>query len=109
MALELITDATVEPVNYQQVLDHVKINPYDSSIDEASIEYIETLIRAVRDYTEAFLDRALITQTWKYYLDAWPNGNYIEIPKPPLQSITSITALTEDAVSATLDPVYYLV
>jgi len=109
MPLELITPPTIEPVTYQQVLDHLRINPYDSAIDEASIEYIETLIRAVRDYTESFLDRALITQTWKYYLDGWPDTNYIEIPKPPLQSITSITAMTEDAVPSSLDPVYYLV
>jgi uncharacterized phiE125 gp8 family phage protein len=109
MALELITDASIEPITYQQVIDHLKINPYDEEIDEGSISYIETLITAVRGDVESFLNRALITQTWKYYLNEWPNRDYIEIPKPPLQSITSVTVLTADAVSAVLDPIYYLV
>jgi len=109
MPLELITDAVQEPVTYQQVLEHLRINSYDSEIDEASTAYIETLIRAVRDYTEAFLDRALITQTWKYYLDAFPSENYIEMPKPPLQSISSITIITDAGVTAPTDSIYYLV
>lgn len=98
MPLELILDSVLEPVTYQQVLDHLRINPYDEEIDEASITYIETLIRAVRDYTESFLDRALITQTWKYHLDAWPSRNDIEIPKPPLQSVSSVYYTTSAGV-----------
>jgi uncharacterized phiE125 gp8 family phage protein len=108
MPLELIISPSIEPVTYQQVIVQLKMNPYDEDIDEVSIAEIDRLIAAVRWDTEHFLNRALITQTWKYYLDEWPSTKYIQIPKPPLQSITSVTVLTADAVSATLDPIYYL-
>lgn len=109
MALELITEPSIEPITYEQVLTHLRINPYDEEIDEDSVQYIDTLITAVRQDVESYTSRALITQTWKYYLNEWPDGDYIDIPKPPLQSITSITALTEDDVPITVDLIYYLV
>jgi uncharacterized phiE125 gp8 family phage protein len=109
MSLELIVPPVLEPIIYQQVLDHLRINPFDEEIDEASIAYIETLISAVRGDAEGFLNRALITQTWRYYLDGWPSGNQIEMPKPPLQSISSITIITDEGITAPTDSVYYLV
>lgn len=109
MAIEILTEPICEPLTCLQVYEHLRINPYDEEIDESSIEYIETLIAAVRTDTEGFLNRALITQTWKYYLDEWPSAKYIEIPKSPLQSISSVTVLTVDKVPATLDPIYYLI
>jgi len=96
MALELITDAAIEPILYQNVIDHLRINPFDEEIDEASIAYIETLIRAVRNDVETFTSRSLITQTWRLYLDAFPGESYIEIPKPPLQTISSVKYIDSD-------------
>jgi uncharacterized phiE125 gp8 family phage protein len=108
MAIQLITAPTIEPVTYQQVIDHLRINSFDEAIDESSIEYIDNLISAVRRLTEDYLNRALITQTWEYYLNEFPDVNYIVLPKPPLQSITSICIITEDEPE-TIDPIYYLV
>lgn len=108
MATRLITPPVIEPVTYQQVIDHLRLNAFDEVIDESSIEYIENLISAVRGLSEAYLNRTLITQTWEYYLDKWPDVNYIELPKPPLQSVTSVCILTEDEPGV-LDPIYYLV
>ena len=48
------------------------------------------LIQMARDRAEQATSRALLTQTWDYYLDQFPNDIYIEIPKPPLASITSL-------------------
>lgn len=98
MALELISAPAIEPVTFQQVLDHMRINPFDEAIDEASIAYIDTLISAVRADTEDFLNRALITQTWKFLMDAWPEVNYIELPKPPLQSVSAVVVVTDDPI-----------
>src|SRR3972149_3116918 len=107
MSLELVTCASIESIFYQNVIDHLRINPFDEEIDEASIEYIETLIRAVRDDVETFTSRALITQTWRLYLDAFPRESYIEIPKPPLQTISSVkytdSAGTETPMVLTTD------
>ena len=55
-------------------------------------DYLDTLIIATTEHIEsAVLNRSLITQTWEYYLDGWPYESYIELPRPPLQSITSVT------------------
>jgi len=44
------------------------------------------LITAVRQQAEEECWRRFITQTWDYYLDEWPNKDYIELPGPPLQT-----------------------
>lgn len=48
------------------------------------------LIAAAREDCEKFQNRAFITQTWELWLDAWPSKDYIKLPLPPLQSVTSI-------------------
>lgn len=48
------------------------------------------LIVAVRDRAELGTNRALITQTWDYVLDGFPADGYIEIPRPPLVSVTYV-------------------
>ncbi len=56
----------------------------------ASVEddLITALIKASRRYCEGYQNRAYITQTWELWLDGFPNTNYIDIPLPPLQSLT---------------------
>jgi len=67
--------------------------------------YIESLITAARRQCENILWRALINQTWELWLDKFPDKDYLEIPLPPLSSISSIkyydTANTEYTVTAT--------
>lgn len=55
---------------------------------------IEALIQAATAYLDGrdgILGRALMTQTWEYTVDAFPVCDAIELPLPPVQSITSIT------------------
>ena len=86
----LVTGPTVEPITYADFIYHDRMDLYDESIDEASILYIEGLILAVRMDVEKYLNRALITQTWKYYLDDFPDEYFIELPMPPLRSVESV-------------------
>jgi uncharacterized phiE125 gp8 family phage protein len=51
---------------------------------------------------------ALITQTWDLSLDAFPSWE-LRVPKPPLQSVTSITYVDTDGVTQTLAADQYLV
>ena len=62
-----------------------KIQPYAS--DDT---LLTALIQAAREYVEGYQNRALCTQTWELVLDSWPVRDYVELPKPPLQSIVSI-------------------
>lgn len=60
------------------------------------------------DITTARLDvendtrRALITQTWDYYLDEFPRENYIKIPFGNLQSVTHIKYTDSDGTQTTM-------
>lgn len=59
------------------------------------------IIPGARQYIEDAARRAFITQTWRLSLDKWPDCNYIQLPKPPLISVTSVT-YTDNAGSATV-------
>jgi len=74
-------------------------------------EYIMTLITVAREWAEAFTNRALITQTWRATFDngTLPTGNIIELPRPPLVSVTSITYVDTDGDQQTLATSYYTV
>jgi uncharacterized phiE125 gp8 family phage protein len=66
---------------------------------------IAALITAARDYCEKYTGRAFATQTLVAYLDNFPAEDYIELPMPPLQSVTSIkyknSAGTETTMTVT--------
>lgn len=53
-------------------------------------DLISTYITTARRYVEKYTNRALITQTHIMNLDRFPQCGVIEIPLPPLQSVTSI-------------------
>lgn len=70
---------------------------------------LTALIQAAREYTEGFQNRALVTQTWELVLDEWPAEDYIDIPLPPLQSITSIVYKDTAGTEATMSTGDYIV
>lgn len=84
--LILVTGPLIEPLTLQEVKDHLRID----SDDEDS--YIEPLIQPAREWAEAYLNRALINQTFDLFLERFPrwSGTAIEFPHPKLQSITSV-------------------
>lgn len=94
--LKLKTAPTVEPVSLMEAQEHLRLD----SDDDAGL--VSRLITTAREYCESYQSRAYITQTWYLYLDAWPD--YIKVPLPPLQSVTSIkyydTSNTESTFSA---------
>lgn len=87
-AIELITPPTATPVERAEVKAQVKI---DASVT-ADDTYVDALIEAAIEYAQERTRRQFINATYKYYLDDFPGSSQIlEIPKPSLQSITSIT------------------
>jgi uncharacterized phiE125 gp8 family phage protein len=68
------------------------------------------LIVSARRYAEGATRRALINQTWDLFLDRFPvAGCAIEIPKPPLRSITSIKYFDTAGVEQTWAASKYIV
>ena len=101
MRLKLTTAPAIEPVTLDEARNHLKI---DSSEDNS---LISALITTARQLAEKETKRAFITQTWEMYLDEV--GNEIEIPKPPLQDVTSIKAIAADGTETVVDVTTYYV
>lgn len=102
MRLTRTTAPSAEPVSVAEVKTHLRITVDDED------SYLDTLIPAARQHTEEYLSRALITQTWALYLDrfAWP---YVELPRPPLQSVGSVKYVDDDGITQTVAASEYTV
>ena len=81
-----------------------KVQPYAS--DDT---LLTALIQAAREYVEGYQNRALCTQTWELVLDNWPIRDSIEMPKPPLQSVSSIKYKDSAGTEATWADTNYIV
>jgi uncharacterized phiE125 gp8 family phage protein len=64
--------------------------------------YLTTLILAATDAIERETRRALINRTFAYQLEAFPANGVIELPRSPLQSVTSVTYVDSAGASQTL-------
>jgi uncharacterized phiE125 gp8 family phage protein len=103
LPLELNTPPAVEPVTLAQAKAHLKV---DTTDDDA---LITALISAARARAEWHTGRALITQGWTLWLDCWPASGAIEVPLPPLQSITSVTTYARDDSASVMDSALYTI
>lgn len=80
----LITGPTTEPISTAEA----KLNLRVDGSDHDSL--IAELIGTARAYIEEISNRRLIEQTWDLYLDQFPGAAEIELPYPPLSSVTGI-------------------
>ena len=71
--------------------------------DPADNTELSMMITAARQYAEEHIRRALAPQTIKYYLDKFPSKyDYIELPRPPLTSVTSVIYTDYNDVATTM-------
>ncbi len=84
------------PVSLDDVLSNSHIN---RGVEDA---LIDRLIRTATEHVESVSWRALITQTFEFRLDRFPSGAVLAIPRPPLQSITSIEYTRADGTTGTV-------
>jgi uncharacterized phiE125 gp8 family phage protein len=103
MNYKIITPVSTEPVTLLDALTHIRVSP--DELDEQSL--VSSLITAAREYCEGVTRRALATQTIEAYPARFPPGCEIELPRPPLQSVTSVkytdSAGTETTLTADTD------
>jgi uncharacterized phiE125 gp8 family phage protein len=68
------------------------------------VEQYQPYVRAAEAYVETITGRKLVTQTWKWLLDAFPCGDRLTLPFGQLQSVTHVkytdTAGTQTTFSA---------
>src|SRR5262245_3919685 len=101
MPLILTSGPAVEPVTLAEAKAHLRV---DGTAEDT---LIASLIVTSRLHVEAAVGLALITQSWSWYLDAWPLGPALKLPLRPVQSIAAVRRYDENAAATTLDPATY--
>lgn len=101
MGLKLITAPAAEPITAADILTRIGVRSGDVLTAD-----LEALITSARQWVEEYTGRALIRQTWELALDAFP-ASAIQLPRPPVSSITSVTYADSAGVVQTLDPSGY--
>lgn len=103
VSLELVTAPTEEPITLDEAKAHVFVinGDYD--------EYINSLITAARVVCETKTHQTLLATTWRQRLSCWPSCGVIELYRPPLVSVTSVTYVDENGDTQTLSGASYAV
>lgn len=100
-ALVEFTAPATEPLTISEVMNYCHVDQTDDLL-------FEMFIKSARVAAEGRTRRALITQTLDLYLDEFPLWD-MTIPKPKLQSVTSVTYTDTDGVEQTLSASNYQV
>ncbi len=103
MPLVLTSAPAREPVSVSEAKQYLRV---DSAVEDP---VVASLILAARLHIEGALDIAMVTQSWSYYLDCWPEDGRIDIPLGPLQSVDSVRVYDESDVAQTIPASSYLV
>lgn len=98
------------PVSVDHAKEHLRIDAGETLDDQLLMRYIAT----ATDWVERETNRAIVEQTWVMRLDRFPyqlcdRGRYIELPKPPGVSATSITYVDTNGTTQTLAADQYVV
>lgn len=94
---------TKAPVSVAQAKDQAR---YTLDDQDSIFERLVASVTAQLDGRDGWLGRAIMPQTWKLYLDGFP-CRQIQLPFPPLQSVTSIVYVDTAGASQTLSSSLY--
>ena len=101
ISFTIYTAPAVEPISVEELKLFARID----GDDEDSL--LSQFIVAARMAAENYLGRALISQTIRASVDFWPESGLLELPRPPLQTITQIATRDEDNALTVYDSTYY--
>lgn len=104
-AITLVTAPSVEPVSLKDAKAHLRI---DADKDEEDKLVLAT-ITAARRFAESYCSRSLVQQTFDLKLDCFPSAGVIDVPRPPLVSVTSIVYVDGGGATQTLSASAYQV
>lgn len=95
MTLRELIGSAEEPITLDVAKEHLRV----TNTDEDS--YILELITVARSYVENEIGETLHRATYNYYLDLFPSDD-IEVPLPPLTSVTHVKYYDTDNSLQTL-------
>jgi len=102
MALQVVTAPSYEPVSLAEARKWLRLEDDDT----ASTAVLQLLIKAMREDAENLTQRAFIQRTLKLSIDNWPTdsqyGLKIDLPFPPVASVTTFKYYDTDGVLQTL-------
>lgn len=119
--LRLISLPAETPITLEEAKSQLRVDFNDDD------ELIQSLIESATDYSERFLGRALIDQTWELVLDGFVHEHHhrhydslrwlhrhdyesgIKLPKPPLIEVVSVKYDDTSGAEQTVDPSEYMV
>ncbi len=100
MPFELTTPPGIEPVTLAEAKAHLRV---EHTADDSVIPEI---ITAARSWIEDLTATALITQTWRMSIDAWPETS-VTLAPTPVQSVSSVKIFATDGTATTLATAAY--
>lgn len=111
MGLNLVTPPASDPISLAEAKSHCRI----TGTEEDGV--LAGYILAARMHAETYLRRCFVNQTWDFAIDSdWPQDmsrdcgyvrDRIVLPKPPVQSVTSIQYVDVNGITQTLDTDQY--
>ena len=93
-SLAVSTAPAAEPVTLNEIKTHLRIST-DFTADDA---LLNGLITAAREWAENQCRRSFVRRTYQLRMDHWPRE--LKLPRGPVTSLTSITALGSTVSSA---------
>ena len=94
MALTLVTPPATEPVSLEEAKAQLRV------MHTSEDTLISRLISAATRHIERIVDLSLTTRTYRLTLDAF--SDYIELPRGPVQSVTSVQYVDADGETQTV-------
>ncbi|MGH6763087.1 MAG: head-tail connector protein [Phyllobacterium sp.] len=96
MTMHCTTPPVAEPVTLAEVRAHMRLGTTSED------ELLNGLIKAARQTLEAEIGMAMISQTWRLHVDAWPRDGRVLIPKFPVRNVVTVTAYRPDGEPVTI-------
>src|SRR5690606_18082010 len=93
MTSYLLAGPAEEPVSLAEARAFLKV---DADNEDA---LITTLIGAARLHVEGVTGKALVAQSWRKVIHAWPESRRVRLPVGPVSAIAAINAVAESGAS----------
>jgi uncharacterized phiE125 gp8 family phage protein len=97
MSSILLTAPAIEPLSLAEAKAYLRVETGDDD------EVIGALIAGSRIHVEAQTRRALITQSWRICVDAWPEDGRLTIVPAPLQTLIAARVYDFDNAAHAVD------